>query len=390
MNPKVMIATGLGVVSIAAASLVKFSSNQELIVMREPGYKMSQAIDVEKEAKAIGTIVKKIPGVDGYRVKPSGSIKSLSVKTGLIVEEVKTYSIPKPVKPRFQFGCNFNPPKPSPPPAPTPVPGTQKYDWGQQKVHALDGIKSVDSTKVKVCVLDTGIDKNHPDLKYLMGFDFTSFDETDFQDRQSHGTHTAGLVAAINNDIGSVGASQASLMIGKVLDDDGYGYNDTIAAGIIWCTDNGADIISMSLGGPQPSQVMLSALRYATGNGVDIFAAAGNESSSFVGYPAGYVLNGLYSISATNYFDDLAYFSNYGKVEFTCPGEDIYSTVPGGYDTYSGTSMATPLAAGVAAIAKALGVPMQVRPMDNSSYFGAGMPDAKLTVEYAKSHKANK
>ena len=93
-----------------------------------------------------------------------------------------------------------------------------------------------------------------------------------------------------------------------------------------------------------------------------------------VGYPAGYQIQGLYSISATDQNDRLAWFSNYGKVEFACPGVNILSTVPGGnYERYSGTSMATPICASVAANYLAVGKPFVAEPMGDSMRFGEGM-----------------
>jgi subtilisin family serine protease len=333
----------------------------EFIVAKDHSY--SGSLDVTGLTNKIGKVVK---NDSRYKVVKSSKAKveELVLPRGLIVEPIIKYSRPKPM---FLSGCSNPEPLPDIPPNPNQPP--QQMDWGVQRVGGQG-----DAGEVIVCVLDTGIDKDHPDLKYLKGYNFTTSNGSDYEDRDGHGTHTAGTVSAVDNSIGVVGSSNAMLIIGKVLSDDGYGQNNWIADGIEWCADSGADIISMSLGGPSPSYAIENALRYATDRGLWIFAAAGNESSSNVGYPAGYVMNGLYSISAMDMNDRLAYFSNYGKVEFTCPGVDILSTTPGGnYARYSGTSMATPICAGVAASYRSRGAPLKAQYMGSEQFFGSGL-----------------
>lgn len=312
-------------------------------------------------------------GKHSARVKFSRKqAKKEALPPGLILEEVHySYSI--------DSGCSFDPvpaPIPNPPSQPSEV-----TDWGVAAVGSQEVRDFEDGSGVVVCVLDTGIDSDHPDLTYLMARDFTG-SASGTEDIQGHGTHTAGTVSAIDNEIGVVGSSQASLIIGKVLGDDGSGSNAGIAAGINFCVDQGADIISMSLGGPYPSSVMESALYRAEQAGIWVFAAAGNDGSNQVGYPAGYRFPHLYSVSATNKSNQLTYFSNYGKVEMACPGLDILSTVPGGtYDRYSGTSMATPICAGVGALYRAQGKDIKFFQLGDPYYFGAGMPDARRIFE---------
>jgi subtilisin family serine protease len=313
--------------------------------------------DLEKEAKKIGKLLKK-----GKRVATIVAYVEDVKKAddGVIVEELKVYN-------KSISGCT---PLPEPPPTDEP----QIVDWGNERLKSVEAQKINNGSSVKVCVLDTGINKNHPDLKYLRGENFSSNSSSDFEDRDGHGSHTAGLVAAINNTYGVVGSSQAQLIIGKVLDDNGSGFNSWIAEGIYYCVEQKANIISMSLGGPH-SYVIENAVNYATINGVEIFAAAGNSSSNDVGYPAAF--DNVYSISATDKNDTLAYFSSYGKVEYACPGLDILSTVPGGYKTMSGTSMATPLCAGIAALYMAQGKPRIAEYMGSENKFGMGILSAK-------------
>ena len=355
--------------------------DRDYIVMERPGQKGEES--VESVAARYGELGEKLDGLNGYLVKSDKNqmrVMSPPPKE-YIVEPLIEYKIPDIIKTAaIGWGCNFNPFPTDPPPPPTDDP--QVIDWGVERVGSVPVLDTVDASAIRVCVLDTGIDKNHPDLSYLTGKNFTSYDAADFQDRQSHGTHTAGLVAATHNSFGVVGASQSQLLIGKVLGDDGSGYNSWIGAGIVWCVDSGADIISMSLGGPSPSDVIASSLGYAASRGVLVYAAAGNDGSPNVGYPAGYEIPGiLFSISATNRSDRLAYFSNYGKVEAAAPGVGILSTVPGGYESYSGTSMATPIAAGVAALYLSVGKTPQYDSIGSAEEFGAGLIHARGVLD---------
>lgn len=369
---------GITILSFKAKQQYDDHHDQEFVVIENPNVQAKAGFDLKKEASKIGTVTEKITGLNGYRVMSDNNrVQSMALDASVTVEPVIKFSKPKPVSndAAFSFGCGRKPkPKPTPAPTPTPTPkptpNTQVYDWGVKRVNGM-GTKGTE--KIKVCMLDTGIDRDHPDLKYLSGRNFTTSDTTDFQDRDGHGSHTAGLVAAVDNNIGVVGASHAQLLIGKVLGDDGSGYNDWIAAGINWCVTEKANIISMSLGGPSPSTAILNALKKASSAGILIFAAAGNDGSKNVGYPAGYTLTNLFSISALDSDDTLAYFSNYGKVEFACPGVDIYSTVIDSYDTYSGTSMATPLCAGVAAHFLANGKKLEAQSLGDKLKFGAGI-----------------
>lgn len=258
----------------------------------------------------------------------------------------------------------------------------QKPDWGIEKVKALEAQRIQDGKSVKVCVVDTGVDLNHPDLKFISGRNFTSGAVSAFGDDNGHGSHTAGLVGAVNNSIGVVGSSQAQLIIAKVLDRNGSGTNESIANGVVWCARAGAKIISMSLGGPTPSNILYRAMGYASQQGVISYVAAGNEGNNRPNYPAAFNVPRLYAISALDQNNQKAQFSSYGPhIDYAAPGVDINSTVPGGYKRYSGTSMATPIVAGVAAICLAAKKPIKAIPLGDKIYFGAGIPDAMGCVQ---------
>jgi len=215
-----------------------------------------------------------------------------------------------------------------------------------------------------VAIIDTGLDKDHPDLaaniaggrNFVGGF---RVDPDAWDDDNGHGTHCGGIVAAVDNEEGVIGvAPEASLYGVKVLDRRGSGYVTDIIVGIEWAVENGADIISMSLGTTLDVQSLHEACDAAWNidNGVLLVAAAGNEGGSPVIYPAAY--SSVIAVSATDSADNLASFSSTGpEVELAAPGLNIYSTYKkGGYATKSGTSMACPHVTGTAALVIASGV----------------------------------
>lgn len=232
--------------------------------------------------------------------------------------------------------------------------------WGMTKIQAPDAWNlTTGSSSVKVAILDTGIDQDHEDLaaKVVANRNFTKSRTVD--DQYGHGTHVAGIAAAsTNNNKGVAGAGyNTSLMNVKVLGDNGSGNYSWIASGITWAADNGANVINMSLGGGSSSSALANAVNYAWSKGVVVVAAAGNSNTSSPSYPAYY--GNVIAVAATDKNDAKASFSNYGSwVDIAAPGVDIYSTLPNhnnriglkNYGYLSGTSMAAPFVAGVAAL----------------------------------------
>src|SRR3990167_7997765 len=168
----------------------------------------------------------------------------------------------------------------------------QKIDWGLSLLGVPELWKITRGEGVRVAILDTGISPLHHDLAPAIELaqDFTG-SRSGYSDVSGHGTHCAGTIAARDNDGGVVGiANQCSLLIGKVLGDDGSGASSWIAKGIRWAADNKADIISMSLGSPYPDPQMKAAIDYAVGKGVIVISAAGNEGpgDNTTGYPGGF------------------------------------------------------------------------------------------------------
>ncbi|PSL07409.1 S8 family serine peptidase [Cecembia rubra] len=205
-------------------------------------------------------------------------------------------------------------------------------------------------------VLDTGIELTHPDLNVSTSDGFTAFTtgrDANFNDLNGHGTHVAGTIAAINNNIGVVGvAAGAPVVPVKVLDARGSGSYSGVIAGVNWVGSKGksGDVANMSLGGPV-SQALDDAVLAASNKGIKFVLAAGNSSTNANNSsPARVNGENIWTISAMNSSDVFASFSNFGNppVDYCAPGVAIRSTwLSGGYNSISGTSMAAPHAAGV-------------------------------------------
>ena len=223
-------------------------------------------------------------------------------------------------------------------------------DWGVSRIGA-DKVWSIGSgTGVKIAIIDTGVQKDHPDLvsNIITGYDFVNND-SDANDDNGHGTHVAGIAAATLNQAGVVGVSNTSKILPiKVLNAQGYGYLSDVAKGIYFAADNGARIINLSLGSSTDSLTLRDAVNYASNKGVLIAAAAGNDSGAPCSYPASY--SNVICVVATDSRNMLASFSNIGG-ELAAPGVYNYSTYIGSsYRYLSGTSMATPHVAGASAL----------------------------------------
>lgn len=231
---------------------------------------------------------------------------------------------------------------------------SETMNWGMTSF----GIPAVWSKSrgegVKVAVLDTGAALNHPDLRDQVdeAKDFSKSDNGP-EDSNGHGTHCAGIVAAIDDGRGVIGvAPRARLLIGKVLGNDGSGKASNIARGIRWAAESGAHIISMSFGSSSADKSIASACRYAASKGSLLIAAAGNEGpyENTVGYPGGFPET--LCVAAIDHARKLARYSSIGsRVDLAAPGSDVLSCYPPrGYATLSGTSQATPFVSGVVAL----------------------------------------
>lgn len=223
--------------------------------------------------------------------------------------------------------------------------------WGIDRIDADQVWATANASGVKVAIIDTGIDLSHPDLAANIkgGINFINSKKS-ANDDNGHGSHVAGIVAAIDNSIGVVGAGNAaSLYAVKVLDRSGMGWTSDIIAGLGWCVDNGIQVANMSLGSDNYNATLASAVQAAHGAGLIMVAAAGNDGGA-VDYPA--ALPQVIAVSATDSNDNVMGWSSRGpEVLIAAPGSDIYSTYKGGaYTNLSGTSMAAPHVTGAVAL----------------------------------------
>ncbi len=246
-------------------------------------------------------------------------------------------------------------PTPSPTPSPSPSPSTsQILPWGVNRIDAEQVWSTTTADPIKVAIVDTGVDLDHPDLAAnIKGGVNTIYPWRSYDDDSGHGTHVGGIVAAVNNTIGVVGVGpQIDLYGVKVLNSGGSGYVSDIIEGIQWSINNNMQVINMSLGTTADVQAFHDAVTLAKNAGITIVAAAGNSgpAGNSVLYPAKYPE--VIAVSASNKSDGQPSWSSGGpEVDLAAPGDSIYSTYRGGgYRTLSGTSMASPHVAGVAAL----------------------------------------
>jgi len=249
------------------------------------------------------------------------------------------------------------PDKGKPPKEPEPPP-EETLPWGVDRIDAELAWDTSTGSEVKVAIVDTGIDLDHPDLQANIAGDVNIINSRKTgDDDNGHGTHVAGIVAAIDNDEGVIGvAPTANLYAVKVLDRKGSGFLSDVIAGLQWCIDNGMQIVNMSLGTSSDIQSLHDAVSAVNNAGIIQVAAAGNAEGGPVGYPAAY--SEVIAVSATDNTDTIASFSSVGpEVELAAPGAEIPSTWKGGdYKIASGTSMAAPHVTGTAALVIATGV----------------------------------
>ncbi len=232
-------------------------------------------------------------------------------------------------------------------------PAAQTLPWGINRIDAeLVWPTGNTANPIKVGVIDTGISLTHPDLAANIQGGYNAIRPSrSANDDNGHGSHVAGIIAAINNSSGVVGAApQADLYAIKVLSASGSGYLSDVIEGIDWAIANGMQVTNMSLGTSANIESMHEAVIRARDAGIVQVAAAGNDATKPVIYPAAYPE--VIAVSATNSNNVIASWSSRGpEVDLAAPGVSIYSTYKGtGYATLSGTSMASPHVAGAAAL----------------------------------------
>lgn len=227
----------------------------------------------------------------------------------------------------------------------------QIVPWGVQSINATDQWPELTGKGVKVAVMDSGINFNHPDFGDNIKKGFNAINPSELPiDDYGHGSLVAGVIAAKNNNIGVVGvAHDVELYPVKVLDKYGEGELADIAEGVDWCIENKIQIINMSFAIEEDELLLRSAIMKAVNAGIVVVASAMNSNGGDVGYPASY--KEVISVTAVDQKNKICSIAPRGKIDFSAPGVDIVSTASnGGYEEFTGTSLATPHITGIIAL----------------------------------------
>lgn len=230
----------------------------------------------------------------------------------------------------------------------------QELTWGIDRIEADEVWRINEGSKIKVAILDTGIDLDHPDLRdNIKGNVNMIKPRKSGDDDNGHGTHVAGIVAAVANKIGVIGTGpEISLYAVKVLDKNGSGWLSDLIEALDWCIDNEMQVVNMCFGSYYNNKSFHEAIIEAYQAGITLVASAGNngEDDGFIEYPARYAET--IAVSAVDRYGNFASYSSYGSmIDLTAPGVDIRSTYKkGSYEIMSGTSMSAPHVTGVVAL----------------------------------------
>ncbi|MBJ8069459.1 hypothetical protein BWGOE3_10790 [Bacillus mycoides] len=228
----------------------------------------------------------------------------------------------------------------------------QVKSWSLSNFNSeYSGIKSV--SKIKIAILDSGIEKQHDDLRNLVKKEYNAIEpQQPVIDVLGHGTTVAGIIAAHDNKIGITGvaASLVELYDVKVLDDDGKGKIDNLVQGINWSIENNADVLNISFGMSSNHPELERVVEKALQKGIIVIASAGNNYGGKVEYPANY--KDVISVTAVNHAYNAASFAaKNGKIDFAAPGVDVLTTkTSNGYSIENGTSLASAHVTGIVSL----------------------------------------
>jgi len=333
----------------------------------------SVGCSVVRELPSINAIVIELPAfkADGARAKLMSTFRVDLVETDRKINWLRQIAVAPPAaSAQFEFGDaardlleRMRGLRPVAAP-------DREQPWGVVRVNAAAAWTSPrgQGQGIAIAIIDTGISRTHPDLAGVVIGGFNALDPKKpdaWDDDQGHGSHVAGTIAGKRDGKGVAGvAPLAKLYAVKVLDADGNGGFSDVIAGIEWAASHGIKVANMSLGADEGSEALRRAVAAAANAGLTIVAAAGNSGGP-VGFPASYPET--IAVAASDARDGVAEFSSRGpEVDFIAPGADVNSVnKDGGWTQMSGTSMAAPHVAGLAALAVARGAssPAAVRAM---------------------------
>jgi len=312
----------------------KTETKRQIIIFEDDVDSAKKDIILEKH-KALK--IKEIKGTNAVVVMASVDTELSTDEDIRIVEEDYVISI---------SGSNSK--KDKKPDEELPAQPEETIPWGVEYIKNLSPDSVNTGNGLKVAIIDTGIDVDHPDLVANIkgGYNATSKKKS-YDDDSGHGTHVAGIIAAVDNEIGVIGvASEADLYAIKALDAYGDGYVSDIVEGIEWCIENDIDIINMSFGMANDSLLLHEAVQNAYFADIVMVAAAGNNYGGSCEYPAAY--SEVIGVGAINIDGSIANFSAIHSVDNWAPGSNILSTFTGDtYKTIEGTSMATAFYSGL-------------------------------------------
>ncbi|OES45055.1 S8 family peptidase [Domibacillus iocasae] len=304
--------------------------------------KYSKVLPQSIHKKAGVSVIKRLPGLK-YDVVQVPKSKKLSD----VIKVYKTRSEVVAIMPSIQYKAF----------AAMPDPKAAKMDH-LAMLNMGKALSYAGKNSVKIAVVDSGVDYKHPDLKANLLQPYNVANPARNPVRDLHGTHVAGIIASTkDNGLGGYGVFPNAKILPVDVFNGSISANDfTIAEGITYSVDQGADVINLSLGGFMPAAVVEEAIQYAIDSGVVVVAAAGNESTDQYSYPAAYP--GVISVGNVGGSKTLSDSSNYGtSVDVVAPGENIYSTAYGAesgskFERLTGTSMASPVVAAAAGLLK--------------------------------------
>jgi thermitase len=320
--------------ALMAGAFAQGTAPDQLIVKFKPG---SQAVETQVHAAAGVQVLRKLPSINWTLVKiPANKTKS---QVASIYRSYPNYVTDVTENPIVEFLDT------------TPNDADYSKQWGPAKVQAPKmWDRNTGGTSTIVAIVDSGADMDHPDLaaNLLPGFDVGDNDPNP-EDVVGHGTHCCGIAGAVgNNSIGVAGMGWKHKIMPIRIESSTTGAFNA-AAGIVYAADHGASVVSMSFRvGASPA--MNDAIDYAWGKNILLVAAAGNDGTQEMNFPASH--SKVMAVASSAQDDSRSVFSNYGDwVDVAAPGEAIWSTVMGGgYDFKAGTSMACPLVAGLAGV----------------------------------------
>lgn len=346
----------LGAVSLAFAAGPEANPRKIVIFQETFVNEPAQAALVEKFG---GVVIKPLPVINALAVYlPPQAVGALLKSKGVlrIDDDVIVKAIGKPA----------------------PQQPAEVLPWGVDKINADAAWATTTGAAIKVGIVDTGVDLTHPDLQANIEENINTINPLKSgNDDNGHGTHVAGIAAAIDNAIGVIGVGpDISLYAVKVLNKAGSGWLSDIIEGLQWCIDKGVQVVNMSLGTYSEVQAFHDAIIATYNKGIVLVGAAGNDGVSTPLYPAAYAE--VIAVAASDINNQIIWWSNWGPhIDLTAPGVNIFSTYKGSsYKTLSGTSMATPHAAATAALV--LSIPVGANDSNANGVWDPAEVKAKL------------